>query len=91
MESKSNYRVGITEEQVAFFRENGFLSIQRITTDDELESLKTTYDELFRRRAGEEQGLYYDLGAPRGHKGREVLPQVLGPDIHFPNLRQTLY
>ena len=91
MESKSNYRVGITDEQVAFFRENGFLSIQRITTDDELESLKTTYDELFRRRAGEAQGLYYDLGAPRGHKGREVLPQVLGPDLHFPKLRQTLY
>ena len=91
LEPKPTLQVDVTEEQVAFFRKNGFLSIERITSDDELESLRTTYDELFRRRAGEDRGLYYDLGAPRGHKGREVLPQVLGPDIHFPELRESLY
>ena len=53
--------VDLTDEQVAFFQENGYLSIPRITTDDEIEWLKGIYDELFTERTGEAQGRYFDL------------------------------
>ena len=38
------------------FRENGYLSIERITTDEEVAWLKGIYDQLFNRRMGEGEG-----------------------------------
>ena len=81
----------LTEEQVRFFRENGFLSIERITTDAEVEWLRGIYDRLFGERVGEERGEYFDLGGPRAHSGREVLPQVLGPERKREALLRELF
>ena len=69
----------------------GYLRIERITTDEEVGWRKGITDQLFAERAGEEEGLYYDLAAPWAHKGRELLPQVLGPDFRFPELRESQY
>jgi hypothetical protein len=87
----SDYTPELTEAQVQFFRENGFLSIPRITTDEEVEWLKGIYDHLFGNRVGEENDEYFDLGGPRGREGKDVLPQVLGPERRFPELRETVY
>ena len=87
----SVFHADVTEDEIEFFRDNGFLSIERITTDEEIVWLKEIYDQLFRERAGEEKGLFYDLAAPRSHKGRDVLPQVLGPDFTFPELLESQY
>jgi ectoine hydroxylase-related dioxygenase (phytanoyl-CoA dioxygenase family) len=87
----ADFVVDVTPEQVQFFRENGFLSIERITTDEEIEWLKGIYDKLFSERMGETQGEYFDLGGKRAHDGEEVLPQVLAPEKKFPELLQTIY
>ena len=87
----NNFHVDLTDEQVAFFQENGYLSIPRITTDEEIDWLKGIYDELFTERIGEEQGRYFDLAGPRAHAGQETLPQVLGPEAQFPELRESVY
>ena len=91
MRQNANFEVDFTEEQITFFGENGFLSIERITTDEEVGRLKGVYDQLFERRVDEEKGQYFDLAGPRAHDGREVLPQVLRPDAKFPELRETVY
>ena len=39
--------IDVTNEQIAFFKENGYLSIPRITTDEEVECLKGIYNKLF--------------------------------------------
>ena len=70
MRTDTTFEIDLTEEQIAFFHDNGFLSIERITTDEEIEWLKGIYNQLFDERAGEGKGLYYDLAAPRGHDGR---------------------
>jgi ectoine hydroxylase-related dioxygenase (phytanoyl-CoA dioxygenase family) len=87
----TEFQVDLTDEQVRFFRENGFLRIERITTDEELEWIGGIYDRLFAERMGEENGEYFDLGGPRAHGGKEVLPQVLGPERKFPELREAVY
>ncbi|MAP87300.1 MAG: phytanoyl-CoA dioxygenase family protein [Candidatus Poribacteria bacterium] len=87
----TNFQVDVTPYQVDFFNDNGYLSIDRITTDEEIEWLKQIYNKLFQERVGEEQGQYFDLGGPRAHTGREVLPQVLGPESQFPELRETIF
>ena len=89
MRPKVTFEIDLTEEQIAFYRDNGFLSIDRITTDEEIEWLKEIYDQLFIERAGEDKGMFYDLAEPRGHSGRDVLPQVLGPDLKIPELRES--
>ncbi len=91
MSDKPDFQVEVTDEQVAFFKENGYLSIERITTDEEVEWLKGIYDKLFGERVGEQDGAYFDLAGKIGHDGRDVLPQVLGPERHFPELRDTIY
>src|SRR5712664_1220880 len=73
MKPTTDFPVDLTDEQVAFFRDNGFLSIDRITTDQEVERLRGIYDRLFTERLGEEKGEYFDLAGPRAHDGREVL------------------
>jgi ectoine hydroxylase-related dioxygenase (phytanoyl-CoA dioxygenase family) len=87
----TEFIVDVTPEQIAFFRANGYLSIDRITSDEEIEWLKGIYDTLFRQRMGEQYGEYFDLGGKRAHTGEEVLPQVLGPEKKFPLLRETNY
>jgi ectoine hydroxylase-related dioxygenase (phytanoyl-CoA dioxygenase family) len=91
MRRTSEFTVELTDEQVASFRENGFLSIERVTTDEEVAWLRGLYDRLFQERMGEEKGEYFDLGGPRAHDGREVLPQVLGPERKFPELLESVY
>ena len=44
MSDKADFQIEVTDEQVAFFQKNGFLSIERITTDEEVEWLKGIYD-----------------------------------------------
>ena len=91
MKPDNDFQIDVTKEQIAFFHENGFLSIERITTDEEVEWLRGIYDQLFTQRVGEEEGRYFDLGGPRAHAGLEVLPQVLGPEATFPELRESTY
>ena len=91
MRPTTNFQADVTEDQIAFFMENGFLGIERITTDEEVEWLKDIYDQLFEQRTGEEQGRYFDMAGPRTHTGSETLPQVLGPDAKFTELRETVY
>src|SRR5215208_3683173 len=91
MKPSTDGTVELSEAQVAHFREHGFLSIERITTDEEIVWLKGIYDQLFGQRMGEEKGQYFDLGGPRAHGGKEVLPQVLGPERTIPELKETIY
>jgi len=81
----------ITAQQREAYERDGFLVLGRITTDEELEWLRGVYDRLFAERAGEEGGGYFDLSGPRGHTEKESLPQILEPEKHAPELRETMY
>lgn len=91
MRPVTDLHVDLTDAQVEAYREDGFLAIDRITTDEEVEWLGGVYDRLFAERTGEAEGKYFDLAGPRAHAGREVLPQVLGPERIVPELRETIY
>ncbi|MBP95430.1 phytanoyl-CoA dioxygenase [Candidatus Poribacteria bacterium] len=88
---KDQFEIDVTEEEIEFFQENGFLSINQITTDEEIDWMRGLYDQLFNDRWGENEGNYFDLGGRRSHQGADVLPQVLGPESRFPELRETIY
>ena len=84
-------KIRVTEEQIEFFCREGFLAIERITSDAEVERLRATYDELFARRAGREEGRQYDLAGTDEEDSVATLPQILEPRQYAAQLRNTLY
>lgn len=82
--------VDVTDEQVAFFREQGYLSLEvSLSTPDELAEIATVYDRLFAEMVGWEQGAAFDLAGT--DDGPAALPQILGPSRFAPELKETRY
>jgi Phytanoyl-CoA dioxygenase (PhyH) len=73
------------------FREHGFTSIGRITTDEELEWFGVVYDRMFEAKQGGVRGAYFDLARPYDADGDDLLPQALFPERAVPELLQTQY
>ena len=83
--------ITLTPEQVAFYHENGFLSIPAITTPEEVARLRGVYDRLFEQRAGRAEGNQFDLAGTDEEGRPAALPQILGPRQYAPELADTLY
>ena len=82
----------LTKAQIASFRQNGFLTVPKITTDEELQLLRAEYDMLFESQAGRDVGRLFDLGGTDGDdESPAVLPQLLDPQVYAPRMRNTLY
>ena len=80
--------VRLTDEQVDQFHRDGFTSVDRITTDEELEWVRPIYDHLFATK-GSFKGGYFDLSRPYESDGLDLVPQVLSPEVRFPQLNET--
>lgn len=79
--------VEVSDEQVEFFRQHGYVAFDRITSDEELAWLRDVFDELFAADAT----TYFDVMRPLGATGDPVFPQTLFPEIHHPELRDSTY
>lgn len=80
--------VNLTQEQVDFYHENGFLALDFLAPADEVEWMRGIYDRLFASRAGREVGDQFDLGGT-DEEGKEArLPQILGPVKYAPELAE---
>jgi len=80
--------VRLTDEQVNQFHRDGFTSVDRITTDEELAWIAPIYDYLFEVK-GSFKGSYFDLSRPYEADGPDLVPQILNPEARFPELNQT--
>lgn len=87
----TSFEVGLTQDQLDSFRDKGFVTIERITTDEELEWIGELYDGLFAEKQGAFKGGYFDLSRPYESPGEDLLPQVLSPETRFPELLQTTF
>ncbi|HSI15086.1 MAG TPA: phytanoyl-CoA dioxygenase family protein [Chthoniobacter sp.] len=82
--------IQLTPEQIARFRENGFLALDAIASAAEVEQLRSTFERLFQERAGWKKGAQFDLaGTDDGRPAK--LPQLLNPVEFAPELRDTEY
>lgn len=81
--------LNLTDEQVAFFHREGYLSLPALAPAEEIAKIRAIYDDLFARRAGRERGDQFDL-AGTDEEGKEAsLPQILGPSNYAPELKET--
>lgn len=81
----------LTSEQVAFFRDKGFLALPELVPLDEVETMREVYDRLFERRAGREVGDQFDLAGTDEEGVEAVLPQILNPSHYAPELAEGRY
>lgn len=68
-------------DQLEFFARNGYLAIDRITSDDEIAWLRELYDRILEKPGP--FSVQYTTGG--------LIHQVMGPDLHHPQLRETEY
>jgi hypothetical protein len=78
--------VEIDDTQVERFRRDGFLAVERITSDEEVAWLGQVWDELFANRRA-----WFDLAQPFGANVDVRVGQMLFPEAHAPALRETRY
>ena len=83
--------IEISDEQVESFRREGYLAVERLTTDEEVARMRAAYDEIFARRAGRDEGMEFDLAGTDEDGSEASLPQILEPRKYAPALRDTLY
>lgn len=79
----------LSKDQIKFFHENGFIALDHLTTQHEVESLQSIYDDLFARRAGREEGNQFDLTGTDEEGVAPSVPQILSPSRYEPRLAET--
>lgn len=89
-QSMSQPNISLSQEQIAFFQREGYLTIPSLTTAEEVERLQGVYDQLFAVKAGRDQGDHLDLVTTDEDNSTPVLPQILNPSKYAPELADTL-
>jgi ectoine hydroxylase-related dioxygenase (phytanoyl-CoA dioxygenase family) len=82
----------LSEEQISFFREQGYLRLEQISPPEEVEFLKGVYDRLFAEKAGRGQGAYFDaVSADDDDNQPHTSPQMIDPVLFAPELKKRIF
>ena len=79
----------LTAEQIAFFQENGYLSVDSVMPEAEIPSVRAIYDRLFNEDRAITDGDLYDLSGVKEKGRKEAIPQILQPGKYAPELLET--
>jgi ectoine hydroxylase-related dioxygenase (phytanoyl-CoA dioxygenase family) len=79
----------LSDQEIAFYHENGYLSVDRVASDEEIAEIRIIYDRLFASRAGRSVGDHFDLVGTDEEGKEPLLVQILQPGKYFPELRKT--
>jgi len=88
---KSDFEVTPTPEQVAFFRENGFLAVERITTDEEIAWMREIFEFIFSPEQAAGRGAPVDRSGTRDAGEPVMLSQAFFPEFRFRDLLKTTH
>ena len=84
-----------TVDEIAFFNENGFLAVERLTTDEEIAWLREIFEWIFDPANAERRGAPVDRSGTHGAGAQSRLEGRLGqaffPEIRFPAILQTTF
>jgi ectoine hydroxylase-related dioxygenase (phytanoyl-CoA dioxygenase family) len=76
--------------EVAFFRENGFLAVERITSDEEVLWLRRIFEFIFSAEQADRPGAPIDRSAAAPAEPSR-LRQAFFPELRFPELLETTF
>jgi ectoine hydroxylase-related dioxygenase (phytanoyl-CoA dioxygenase family) len=82
----------LSEEEIQFFKEQGYLRLEQISPPDEVKLLKGVYDRLFAEKAGRQQGAYFDaVSTDEDVDKPHTSPQIIDPVLFAPELKRTIF
>lgn len=79
----------LTSEQIAFYHEHGYLSIESVMPKAEIEDVKKIYDRLFNEDRNKAEADFYDLSGEKKAGKKISIPQILQPAKYAPSLLET--
>lgn len=78
-----------TADEIAFFNENGFLAVERLTSDAEIAWLRAIFEWIFDPANAERRGAPVDRSGTHGGGAQSRLGQAFFPEIRFPEILET--
>lgn len=92
MQPLSDFEVELTEEQIRAFWDQGYTSVDRITTDEEVDWLREIYDKMFNGELPVIPGaLAASVMRPVDRPGSGSMSRVLRPELWLPELCTTTF
>ncbi len=79
----------LTAPQVQLLKTQGFLSLDAVTTQEEIREIRAALKELFDKKAGENEGANLDFVAGDHPEAPKTAPQIINPANYYPKLRKT--
>lgn len=87
----SSFEISPTAEEVEFFRENGFLVVERITSDEEIAWLREIFEFIFSEDEAGHSMAPVDRSGTRAEGDPVRLSQAFHPELRFPELLRTTH
>ncbi len=78
-----------TQDQVAFFKENGFLAVERLTTDEEIDWLRAIFEHIFDPANAGKPGAPLDRSGELKEGEPSLLSQSFFPEMQFREILNT--
>jgi hypothetical protein len=85
------FEVEPSAEEIAFFKENGFLAVERLTSDEEVDWLRKIFEHIFEPANVGKPGGPVDRSGVQVPENRGKLTQSFFPEIQFPEILQSTY
>jgi hypothetical protein len=79
----------VSQDQLVALRRDGFLYVEGLSSNEEIEPLRAIFDRMFNERRGWDRGDLFDMVGPDSPEQEMALPQLLRPSQYEPLLRQT--
>jgi len=79
----------LTDEQLQAVKQQGFLCVPRITSDEEALAIRASLEGLFGKKAGWSEGAYGELASSMDGDEEPNSPQILHPANYAPELHKT--
>ena len=79
----------LSADQVAFLNQNGYLALPKITSAEEVVELRRIIVSLFEKKAGYDQGAYFNFAGAEEDDDAPSIPQIVGPHHFAHQLKRT--
>src|SRR5574337_886960 len=83
--------LSLSSQDIERYHDQGFLSIPRITTHDEVIGIRGLYDRLFEQRVGWDRGDLFDFAGLDEPGSTPTVLQLLSPSRYEPSLEATTF
>ena len=78
-------------DEVAFFQENGFLVVERLTSDEEIAWLRAIFEHIFDPASAGKRGAPLDRSGTREAGAESRLGQAFFPEMQFPAILASTF